>query len=76
VASEKPDATALGAVAVDFGTLLSTSDFVIVLCALTDATRGLINAPALAQLKDGAVLINASRGEVVDQGALVDGAYL
>lgn len=57
---------------VDMDTLLARSDVVSLHQPLTDATRGCINAAALAKMKRGSVLINTSRGEVVDQDALVD----
>lgn len=51
--------------------LLATSD-VVVLCAPdTPATRGLIDAPALARMKDGALLVNVARGRILDEAALV-----
>jgi lactate dehydrogenase-like 2-hydroxyacid dehydrogenase len=50
--------------------LLSRSDIVIVLCALTPDTRHLINRARLELMKHDALFINASRGEVVDQAAL------
>ena len=52
-------------------TLLSTSDVVIVICALTEGTRGLLNAARLERMKPDATLINASRGEVVVQDDLI-----
>jgi glyoxylate/hydroxypyruvate reductase len=51
--------------------LLATADFVIVLCALTPETRGMIGAAELRLMKEDAVLVNASRGEVVVQDELV-----
>jgi glyoxylate reductase len=51
--------------------LLEASDFVSVHAALTPATRHLIGAPELARMKSTAYLINASRGPVVDESALV-----
>jgi phosphoglycerate dehydrogenase-like enzyme len=51
--------------------LLPRADAVVVLAPLTDATRGLVGAPELAAMHDGAVLINAARGAVVDTDALV-----
>ena len=57
--------------------LLATSDIVILVIALGDLTRGLINADRLAGMKQGAVLVNGARGEVVDEvavaAALVEG---
>jgi lactate dehydrogenase-like 2-hydroxyacid dehydrogenase len=55
---------------VDFETLLQESDFVSLHTPLTDQTRGLINADTLKRMKPTAVLINTSRGPVVDQEAL------
>ncbi len=52
--------------------LLATSDFVSLHTALTDETHHLIDAASLARMKDGAILINTSRGGVVDQAALAD----
>ena len=51
--------------------LLGDADAVVVLAPLTDATRGLIGAKELAAMADGALLINAARGQVVDTDALV-----
>lgn len=52
--------------------VLRASDFVVILTPLTDATRGLIGAAELAEMKPSAVLINIARGGVVDTAALVD----
>ena len=52
--------------------VLRESDYVSVHCPLTPDTRGLINAERLAQMKRGAVLVNTSRGPVVDEEALAD----
>ena len=51
--------------------LLPRADAVVILAPLTDATRGLIDARRLAAMRDGAVVINAARGSVVDTDALV-----
>jgi phosphoglycerate dehydrogenase-like enzyme len=50
---------------------LAAADFVVLTVPLTDATRGLIDAAALAAMKPGAWLINVARGAVVDEAALV-----
>jgi phosphoglycerate dehydrogenase-like enzyme len=51
--------------------LLAASDYVVLAAPLTPATRHLIDAAALAAMKPGAVLINISRGGLVDEPALV-----
>jgi phosphoglycerate dehydrogenase-like enzyme len=50
--------------------LLPSCDALVLLTPLTEATRHLVNAQALAALPDGAVLVNAARGPVVDTDAL------
>jgi glyoxylate reductase len=57
---------------VDFETLLEESDFISLHTPLTPDTRHLIDAEALAKVKPGAVLVNTSRGPVVDLIALYD----
>jgi len=52
--------------------LLSASDFISLHIPLLDATREMINAELLSQIKPGAVLLNFSRGEIVDESALLD----
>jgi D-3-phosphoglycerate dehydrogenase / 2-oxoglutarate reductase len=52
--------------------LLAQSDYVTLHCPLTEATRGLIAAAELAQMKPSAYLLNLSRGPVVDQAALTE----
>jgi glyoxylate reductase len=50
--------------------LLAVSDFVVLCVPLTPATCRLMNAERLGRMKPTAVLVNVSRGEVVDEGAL------
>ncbi len=57
---------------VDLDTLLNNSDFITCHCPLTPETTGLINKKTLSPMKQTAVLINTSRGPVVDEQALAD----
>jgi phosphoglycerate dehydrogenase-like enzyme len=51
--------------------LLATSDFVSIHLVLSDRTRGLLGAADLAKMKKTAMLINTSRGPIVDEAALI-----
>lgn len=53
-------------------TLLAQSDIISLHCPLTDQTRGLIGREAIAKMKPGAILLNTSRGAVLDEDAVVD----
>lgn len=66
-----PDCKALGVRYVDLAELLENSDVVSLHCPLTPQTRHLIDADALARMKRGAMLINTSRGAVVDTRAVI-----
>ena len=57
---------------VSFTELLNSSDFITCHCPLNDNTKALINADAISHMKDGAVLINTSRGPVLDENAVAD----
>lgn len=50
--------------------LLPEADIVVLMVPLTSSTRGLVDAQFLAQLRDGALVVNAARGPVVDTDAL------
>ena len=52
--------------------LLPEADVVVVLVPLNAQTRRMVDAQFLAQMKDGALLINAARGTVVDTSALIE----
>ena len=51
--------------------LLPSADVVVILVPVTEETRGLVNAEFLKTMKDGALLVNAARGVIVDTGALL-----
>jgi phosphoglycerate dehydrogenase-like enzyme len=63
-------AEAAGATLVTKDELLASADVVTIHLKLSDRTRGLIGAPELAAMKPSAVLINTSRGPIVDEAAL------
>ena len=56
----------------DLGYLLAESDFVVLAAPLTAETRGMIGAEQLRTMRPGAYLINIARGELVDEGALIE----
>ena len=56
----------------DLLTLLPQADVVFVITPLTPETEGMIGAAQLAAMPDGALLVNVSRGKVVDTDALVE----
>jgi len=57
---------------VELDELLETSDVVSLHCPLNDDSHHLIDADALARMKDSALLVNTARGAVVDEDALVE----
>jgi len=61
-----------GAQWADLDTILESADVITLHVPLVEDTRHLIDARALARMKPTAVLVNTSRGEVVDQQALVE----
>jgi phosphoglycerate dehydrogenase-like enzyme len=66
-------AAAAGVSAVaDRDELLSRADVVTIHLRLSDRTRGLIGAEELARMKPGALLVNTSRGPIVDEPALIE----
>jgi D-3-phosphoglycerate dehydrogenase len=56
---------------VELGPLLAQADFVVPLAVATAETENLIDAVAFARMKPGAYFINASRGNLVDEAALI-----
>ncbi|WP_411149094.1 NAD(P)-dependent oxidoreductase [Streptomyces sp. A30] len=65
-------AAVLGVRLADVDTVMAEADAVIVMCALTDETRHLVDARRLSLMKPTAVLLNVARGPIVDEGALID----
>ncbi len=65
------DCVALGMRYVELPELLAASDVVSLHCPLTPQTHHLIDAHALARMKHGAMLLNTSRGALVDTAALI-----
>jgi glyoxylate reductase len=72
VTSRSSGAQSPGVERLELPDLLGASDFVSVHVPLTAETRHLIDANALAAMKGGAILVNTSRGAVVDTTALIN----
>ncbi|MDX1908864.1 MAG: 2-hydroxyacid dehydrogenase [Bacteroidia bacterium] len=62
-----------GVVFSDLNTVLAASDILSLHCPLTPETRHLIDASAITRMKDGVMLINTSRGALVDTQAVIEG---
>lgn len=62
----------LGVEKVDYDTLLARAEIVSFHVTLTSETRQMLNAEAIAKMQEGAILINDSRGQVVNGEALCD----
>jgi lactate dehydrogenase-like 2-hydroxyacid dehydrogenase len=60
-----------GARAVGLDELLASADVISIHCPLKDQTRRLINETAIAKMKPGAVVVNISRGPIIDEAALI-----
>lgn len=58
---------------VDFDELLAGSDIISLYCPLTKGTKHIINEEAISKMKDGVMLINTSRGGLVDTKAVIQG---
>lgn len=63
----------IGGSYLELSELLAASDIITLHCPLTPQTRHLIDAEAIRQMKPGAMLVNTSRGAVVDAKALIGG---
>lgn len=66
-----PTCEAMGVEYVPLADLYATADIITLHCPLTPQTRHLIDGPALAAMKRGVMLINTSRGAVIDTRALI-----
>src|SRR5205814_667162 len=66
------DEARLGVRFTELEQLLAQSDVVSLHVPLLPSTRHLVDADALARMKSSAYLVNVARGEIVDEGALVD----
>ena len=68
-----PEVVALGARVVDLDTLLASSDIITLHCPLTPESHHLIDHAAIARMRPGVMIVNTSRGALVDTRAVIDG---
>ena len=71
VVSYSPHSRMEGVKAVDLDTLMSTSDIITLHCPLNAQTRGIVCDESLSRVKPGAILINASRGPLVEEDSVI-----
>ena len=64
---------ALGDIYVPLETLFAESDIISLHCPLTEQTHHLVNARTIAQMKKGVMIVNTSRGALIDAEALLEG---
>jgi D-lactate dehydrogenase len=57
----------------DLKTIWEKSDIITLHCPLLDSTKHLINKKSISAMKDGVVIVNTSRGGVINTGALTQG---
>jgi D-3-phosphoglycerate dehydrogenase len=62
----------LGVERAEFDDVLAQSDFVTLHLPLNDETRGAVNAETIAKMRDGVRIVNAARGELLDEQSLID----
>ncbi|MDX1691138.1 MAG: 2-hydroxyacid dehydrogenase [Acidimicrobiia bacterium] len=67
------DVVSLGARYVDLDTLFAESDIITLHCPLTPETHHLVDAESVARMRDGVMIINTSRGALVETQAVIDG---
>ncbi|WP_269713944.1 2-hydroxyacid dehydrogenase [Caulobacter sp. NIBR2454] len=68
-----PELEALGVTYVDRAELLERSQIITLHCPLTPETRHLIDASMIARARPGVMIVNTSRGALIDTAALIDG---
>jgi D-lactate dehydrogenase len=73
IAYDKFPAKDSGIEYVELEELFARSDIISLHCPLTDENRHMVNAESIAKMKKGVVLINTSRGALIDSEALIDG---
>ncbi len=69
--TRRPETLPAGVQAVDKACLFTQADVVVLACPLNGQTRGLVDAATVVSMKPGALLINISRGPVIDTAAVV-----
>jgi D-lactate dehydrogenase len=70
---QDPHLIELGVEYVDLDTLLGESDIITLNCPLTPETHHLIDAAAIARVRDGVMIVNTGRGALIDTEAAIDG---
>ena len=68
--NRRADDEKLGATYVTFDELLAQADFIVIAVTLNPSTKGMFNEETFAKMKDGARLVNISRGAVIDTEAM------
>lgn len=70
--SRSPESVPDGARFLPVDDLVATADIVVLCCPLTPETTGLLNAGRIGRMKSDAILVNVSRGPVIDDTALIE----
>lgn len=70
--TRSPSRLPQGVSAMPLNKLFACSDFIVLACPLTEQTRGMVNRDVFTHAKPGLVLVNVSRGAVINEADLVD----
>ncbi|TBC76153.1 NAD(P)-dependent oxidoreductase [Rhizobium ruizarguesonis] len=70
--SRSPESVPDGARFLTIDELVATADIVVLCCPLTPETTGLLNAGRIGRMKPATILVNVSRGPVIDDAALIE----